>query len=149
MRPLLHLTISTPASVLADVEDVVALRAEDASGSFGVLPGHADLLTVLTASVLSWRRAAGEQGFCAVRGGIFRVADGRAVSVATREGVPGTDLATLQHEVLAELAAKADADRRARVEHLRLQTRAVRQLLRYLRPDAGRPREIFGDGDET
>jgi F-type H+-transporting ATPase subunit epsilon len=50
----LHLIIATPAKVLADVEDIRSLRAEDDSGAFGVLPGHADLLTVLPPSVVRW-----------------------------------------------------------------------------------------------
>ena len=52
----LRLTIATPAALLVDVDNVRSLRAEDMSGSFGVLPGHADLLTVLPASVLRWTR---------------------------------------------------------------------------------------------
>ena len=48
----LHLTIATPAKLLVDIEDVRSVRAEDASGSFGILAGHADLLTVLSLSVV-------------------------------------------------------------------------------------------------
>jgi F-type H+-transporting ATPase subunit epsilon len=32
------------------------LRAEDASGSFGILPGHAPFLTALAISIVSWRK---------------------------------------------------------------------------------------------
>jgi F-type H+-transporting ATPase subunit epsilon len=39
-----------------DDPDVVAVRAEDESGSFGILSGHADFLTALTVSVVAWRR---------------------------------------------------------------------------------------------
>jgi len=38
----LHLLISTPVAVLVDADDVVAVRAEDESGSFGIRPGHAE-----------------------------------------------------------------------------------------------------------
>ena len=44
---------------------VVGLRAEDDSGSFGILAGHADLITVLTMSVVSWRQEDGGQGWWA------------------------------------------------------------------------------------
>ncbi len=47
---------STPAAILIDADDVRSLRAEDESGAFGVLPGHADLLTVLPPSVVRWTR---------------------------------------------------------------------------------------------
>ena len=55
----LHLIIATPAKLLIDVEDVRSLRAEDDSGGFGVLPGHADLLTVLPPSVVRWTAEGG------------------------------------------------------------------------------------------
>ena len=38
MSTALHLTITTPAVILVDSDDVASVRAEDASGSFGILP---------------------------------------------------------------------------------------------------------------
>jgi len=72
MSPTLRLTLSTPASILVDAEAIVSLRAEDESGSFGILPGHADFLTVLTPSVLRWRDAENVERFCAVEEGVLR-----------------------------------------------------------------------------
>ncbi len=69
------------------------------------------------------------------------VTGGREVAIACRQGALGSDLAGLETEVQALRAADTDADRRARVEHMRLHAHAVRQLMRYLRPD--RP---AGDG---
>ena len=43
----MRLRIVTPLSVVIDEEGVLALRAEDATGSFGILPHHADFLTSL------------------------------------------------------------------------------------------------------
>ena len=63
--------------MVADHDDVVSVRAEDASGSFGILPGHADLLTVLTPSVVAWRHADGRPGWCAVRRGVLTVRGGQ------------------------------------------------------------------------
>ena len=45
------------------MHDVVSVRAEDASGSFGILPGHADFLTSLAPSVVRWRRRDGRAAF--------------------------------------------------------------------------------------
>jgi F-type H+-transporting ATPase subunit beta len=67
----MRLRIVTPLSVVVD-EDVDSLRAEDASGSFGILPGHAPFLTALSISIVSWRKNDSE-GFCAVRGGVMTV----------------------------------------------------------------------------
>jgi F-type H+-transporting ATPase subunit epsilon len=137
MSGLLHLTIATPLRVLFDSAEVVALRAEDASGAFGILPGHAAFLTVLAPSVLRWHAADGVEQFCAVKEGVLRVSGGRDVSIACREGVigaSGTSLEALEAQVEAARAAQLDAVRRARVDETRLHAQAVRQLLRYLRP---------------
>ena len=146
MSALLHLTIATPARVLFDSTEVVALRAEDATGSFGILPGHAAFLTVLAPSVLRWHAADGIEQFCAVKEGVLRVSGGHELSIACREGVmgtSGTSLEILEAQVDAARAARLDAVRRARVDETRLHAQAVRQLLRYLRPSA-RPADGAG-----
>jgi len=136
MSETLHLTVTTPSQILVQSNDVVAVRAEDQSGSFGILPGHADLLTVLVPSVLRWRTADDAPHFCAVRGGVFTVASGCDVAVACREGVVGDSLDELEAKVRAVRAQELEADRKARVEQIRLHALAVRQLVRYLRPNA-------------
>ncbi len=72
----LTLTVTTPLRVAVNAHDVAAIRAEDASGGFGILPGHADLLTVLAPSVLRWRGRDGIAHYCALRGGVLRVTGG-------------------------------------------------------------------------
>jgi len=136
MNGTLHLTVTTPAQVLAESDNVVAVRVEDPSGSFGVVPGHADLLTVLVPSVVRWRTVDGAARFCAVRGGVFTVSAGRNVAVACREGVVADSLDDLEANVRAVRARQREADRKALVEQTRLHTLAVRQLVRYLRPNA-------------
>ncbi|MFP3182428.1 MAG: F0F1 ATP synthase subunit epsilon [Paraburkholderia sp.] len=136
MSQPLHLTIATPAAVLVDSTEVVALRAEDETGSFGILPGHADFLTVLVPCVIRWHGAGQAPHFCAVEGGVLRVADGHSVTIACRDGIRGDTLVALQAGIEAARAKRLDAARRARVEQTRLHAQAVRQLLRYLRPGA-------------
>ena len=134
----LQLIIATPAKLLAEVDDVRSLRAEDDSGAFGVLPGHADLLTVLPPSVVRWTKGDGATRYCALSGGVLRVAGGKRVAIACRRGAVGDDLPALKVEIEALRSAELDADRRARVEQTRLHARALRQLMRYLKP-GGRP----------
>jgi F-type H+-transporting ATPase subunit epsilon len=129
----LHLTITSLGAILVDARDVTSLRAEDASGSFGVLLGHADFLTTLEIGVVSWRTPAGE-AHCAVRGGVLTVEDGRTVAIATREAVVDPDLEHLESTVLREFHARDEAERAARVESTRMELRAVREILHYLRP---------------
>jgi F-type H+-transporting ATPase subunit epsilon len=139
----LHLIIATPAKVLADVENVRSLRAEDDSGAFSVLPGHADLLTVLPPSVIRWTGQDGPTRYCAVGGGVLRVAGGKLVAVACRRGVVADDLSALQGEIGTLRSTELEADRRARVAQTMLHARALRQFMRYLRA-GGQP---LGDGD--
>ncbi len=142
MSGTLCLTIATPAAILVDVDDVVSVRAEDASGSFGVLPGHADLLTVLPASVVRWTRKDRSTRYCALSGGVMTISAGDRVAIACRRGTLGDDLDKLEADVAAQRAAELDANRRAKVEQTRLHARALRQLMRYLRGDG----HGLGDG---
>ena len=135
MSATLRLIIATPTVVLFDGDQVVALRAEDESGSFGILPGHADFLTVLTPSALRWRNVDGVERFCVVSEGVLRVAAGREITIACREAVPGDSLQTLWTQVQTARAQQRDAVQRARVSQTQLHARAVRQLVRYLHPD--------------
>ena len=130
MSGALSLTVTTPLAVEVDERDVVSVRAEDASGGVGVLPGHADLLTVLGNSVLRWRPAGGAWRYCAVRHGVLRVIDGDRVEVACREAARGDDLAALEAFVRSRAADATDAARRARGEQIRLHASVIRRLTR-------------------
>ena len=108
---VMRLLITTPMAVVIDDPDVVAVRAEDDSGSFGILRGHADFLTALTVSVVSWHRADARQRFCAVRRGVLSVTGGNEVAIATRQAMPGDDLDHLEQVILAEFREAAEAER--------------------------------------
>ncbi len=129
----MRLLISDPTRVVVDT-DVVSVRAEDDSGCFGILPGHADLLTVLIPSVVAWRGTDGGMRWCAVCRGVLTVRGGDQVAIATRQAQAGDNLDTLEHEVLAQYRADADADRVARVAGTKLHMQAIRQIVRALRP---------------
>jgi F-type H+-transporting ATPase subunit epsilon len=131
----MRLLITTPTTVVVDESDVDAVRAEDETGSFGILAGHADFLTALTVSVVSWRRADGTQRYCAVRLGVLSVSNGNTVAVATREAVAGDNLDHLECVVLAGFRDSIEAERAARTASLQLQMNAIRQIVRYLRPE--------------
>jgi F-type H+-transporting ATPase subunit epsilon len=129
-----RLRIVTPLSVIVDEEGVLSLRAGDASGSFGVLPGHADFLTSLAVSVVSWRSADGRRHFCAVRGGVLTIDNGREIAIATPEAMAGEDLEMLDRDVLARFREESEAEKSERVDVTRLHLAAIRQIMRHLRP---------------
>lgn len=133
----MKLVVTTPLAIVVEVEDIRHLRAEDESGSFGIRPGHADFLTALAVSVLTWRDRAGGEHHVAVRGGVLEVQGGRTVAIASREAVAGDDLQWLEKEVLAGFHRRLDEERTARIDSHRLYLNAIRQIYRYLRPEAG------------
>ncbi|HVB69511.1 MAG TPA: F0F1 ATP synthase subunit epsilon [Acetobacteraceae bacterium] len=131
----MKLLITEPTRLVAEHPDVVSLRAEDESGGFGILDGHADFLTVLTPSVLAWRHADGRRGYCAVRQGVLSVRGGREVAVATRQAQLGADLEALERAVIARFRAEDEAERAARVAATKLHTQAIRRIIAALYPD--------------
>ena len=132
----MRLLVTTPLSVVVDVAEVRHVRAEDETGAFGILPGHADFVTVLSVTVITWRNHADEEHYVAVRGGVLIVRGGDLVEVATREAVGEDTLRRLGHAVLARFRDEARAEAESRVSTARLHLAAIRQLQRYL--DAGR-----------
>jgi F-type H+-transporting ATPase subunit epsilon len=132
----MRLVISTPTAVVVDVPDATAIRAEDDSGSFGILEGHANFLTVLSISILHWGQADGIERCCAMRHGVFSVTFGHDVRIATREAVMGTGPEQLETAVLARFREATREEQTARAENLRLQIAAIRRLIGQLRPDA-------------
>ena len=133
----MKLRITTPLAILVEEDGIIGLRAEDGSGGFGILPGHADFLTGLAISVVGWKSADGAQHYAAVRHGVLSVAAaGSEIAIATREAVLGDDLATLDETVLARFRADIETERSEHVESTRLQLNAIRQIMRHLRSDA-------------
>lgn len=132
----MRLLITEPMRVVVDDTDVVSVSAEDASGSFGILAGHADLVTALTPSVVTWRRVDGQHCWCAVRRGVLSVNAGRRVAIATRQAECGDDPALLEQVVRARLQATRDSERQSRVATTKLHAATIREIIRALRPDA-------------
>ena len=130
----MRLRITTPLAVVVDADAVQIVSAEDASGSFGVQPRHADFLTSLAVGVVSWKDGAGARHYCAVHGGVFTVTGGQDVAITTREAIPGDDLATLDRAILDRFEADAATERSDRVDSTKLQLRAIREIVRHLRP---------------
>lgn len=133
----MRLHVRTPFATVLHTDEAVHVRAEDASGAFGVLRGHTDFLTVLGVSVLTWRDGRASEHYVALRGGVLSVRDGETVTVTTAEAVVGEDLHRLEAEVLARFQRQADEERAAHTQAQRLHLAAIRQIMRLLRPEPG------------
>lgn len=127
----------TPFATVLHSDEAVHIRAEDASGAFGILRGHADFLTVLSVSVLTWRDRHACEHYVALRGGVLSVRDGNRVTVTTGEAVVGEDLHRLEAEVLTRFHHQVDEERAAHTDAQRLHLAAIRQIMRLLRPEPG------------
>lgn len=130
----MKLTVTTPLAIVVEADEVAHLRAEDDTGAFGILPGHADFLTVLAIGVISWRSREGIEHHVAVRGGMLEVCDGQAIIVATREAVASDDLERLETKVLAHYRRGIEAERIARTDAQRLYLAAIRRIYQLVRP---------------
>lgn len=94
---MIHLTVVTPERTLVDrqVDEVVLPGAE---GSFGVLPGHAPLLSALSIGEITYREA-GESHSLAVAWGFVEVLSDRVSVLA--------DIAERAEEIDVERARRA------------------------------------------
>jgi F-type H+-transporting ATPase subunit epsilon len=106
---------------------VVALQAADASGRFGIWPGHENFLTVLVPCVLRSRTEDGLESFAAVDGGVLLLEDGR-ISIATRDAVVAERLEDVADRAAAMLLARKDREQAARTGFVELQTSLLREL---------------------
>lgn len=135
----MNLTVTTPLAIIAKADKVMHVRAEDDTGAFGILRGHADFLTALAISVVSWRDEDGAEHHIAVRGGMLAVSGGDTITVATREAVADDDLHHLETEVLAGFLRRNEEEVTARTDAQRLYLAAIRQIYRSLRPNRSSP----------
>lgn len=135
----MRLTVTTPLAIVVEDGDVAHLRAEDPTGAFGILPGHADFLTALAVSVASWRNSHGVEHHVALRGGMLEVRGGDSIAIAAPEAVPGDDLQRLESEVLAGFRRRLAEEQAARSDAQRLYLAAIRRIVRLLRADGAPP----------
>lgn len=82
--------------------------AADASGSFGLLAGHAPLVAVLRYGLARFEDAGGSWHYLALPGGVLRFA-GNRLSLATVRYFLGAERASLCEALAAEMA-RADSD---------------------------------------
>ncbi len=135
----MKLSVRTPLAIVVEADEVAHLRAEDETGAFGILPGHADFLTVLDASVMTWRDRRRVEHHIAVRGGMLEVRGGETIVVAAREAVQSDDLQHLETEVLGAFRRALEEDQAARTDAQRLYLAAIRQICCFLRSEQAPP----------
>lgn len=129
----MNLMVTTPTAIVAEVDGIRHIRAEDRTGAFGIAPGHADFVTLLAVSVVSWRAERGEEGFVLVRGGVLTVQGGEHVEIAARDAYREEDLAELGDRAIQELEKSDESENVSRTGDTRLHLATMRQIERVLR----------------
>ena len=133
----MKLQVITPLEIAVDAGDVVSVRAEDSTGAFGIFPHHADFVTNLAVSVITWFDDGGAEHRIAVRGGVLRVEHGDSVQIATRQAIGGDTLEALGAAVLDKLREDAEAESGARMSTTHMYVGLVREIERYLEAGHG------------
>ena len=128
----MRLQLTDPTRVLVD-RDVTYVQAEDASGRFGILPGHEPFLTTLAPSILIYRFKDGgreEESYVAVRNGVLRVT-GEGVQAAVRDAHLSGDLAGLRDEIRKNREAHTSRAYTSARSMYQMQIAAWRRLMEF------------------
>ena len=107
MADSIHLQIATPERQVVDVSvDEVELPGRD--GYLGILPGHAPLLSVLGAGVVTFAAGGRKQFLAVADGGFIEILDNQ-VRVLAESAVPAAEIdATKAREELTEARAAVE-----------------------------------------
>ena len=106
---------------------IQGLQAGDASGRFGLLPGHEPFVTVLEPGLVSFRDDQGCERFAAVDGGVLVLKDNQ-VSIACREAVVADRLEDVAGRAAAMIEERRLNEQTARADFAELQSTLLRQL---------------------
>ena len=129
---LLHLQSATQYE---RVEGVSRFVGEDRSGKFGILPGHARMMTALTFGLARFR--IGEEGwrYLALPGGLLYFVDNQ-LHLNTRRYLSDTDYRRISAALEAQLRSEEEALRGVRESLHRLEAEMFKRLERMERGEA-------------
>jgi F-type H+-transporting ATPase subunit epsilon len=128
----LELQILVPDALVLNTR-VSEVQAADATGRFGLRPGHERFVTFLVPSLLVYTDEEGRERYAAVDGGVLLL-EGDRVSVVTREAVLADRLEDVAKQAAVILDARRRQEQHAQVEFDELQIALVKQLARMGKP---------------
>lgn len=125
-----HFTLELHDSQRSErIERVTAFVGEDASGSFGLLAGHARFLTVLVFGLARFRTGGDAWRYLALPGAVLYF-EGNTLYLSTRRYLVGDDYAVISNQLEARLLAEE--------QQLRTTKEALRQMEEALLHDLWR-----------
>lgn len=123
----MKLRVFTPTEVVLE-DEVAHVTVEDPTGSLGIRPGHAPLVTPLVQGILIARGGDGRERYLALDGGVALV-NRDVVEVVSRRAVESDDLAHLEDTVLGEFQKRAEQERSSFVAFEKMRLSFMRRLL--------------------
>jgi F-type H+-transporting ATPase subunit epsilon len=124
------------ASQYERFDDAVSFVGEDASGSFGVLAGHARFMTVLTFGLARVRRAGAGWEYLAVPGGLLYFV-GNELYLSARRYLRDADYTRISAALREQLRAEETELREVKQSLDRLEEAMLTRLWRLQRERAG------------
>lgn len=114
------------------VEQVASFVGADASGAFGLMPGHERLVTVLEPGLCRYRLAEGPWQYLATSGGVLDFSD-NCLKIAVRHFVAGADYQQVAADISAILEAEKETLHSLKHSIIRLEQELVRQIWGFQR----------------
>jgi F-type H+-transporting ATPase subunit epsilon len=121
---LLHLQSATQYE---QIENVVSFVGEDDSGSFGILAGHARMMTLLSFGLARFRIINQNWEFLALTGALAYFVNGQ-LYLSTRRYLRGDDYEHLNTALRDELLAEEEALREMKKSVRRLEEEMLKRL---------------------
>jgi F-type H+-transporting ATPase subunit epsilon len=111
------------------IDGVTSFVGEDASGSFGILPGHARMMTVLVFGLARFRTAADDWHYLALPGALLYFSD-NALSLGTRRFLLDDDYGRISAALHEQLLAEERALHEIRNSLQRMEEQLLKRLWR-------------------
>jgi F-type H+-transporting ATPase subunit epsilon len=113
----------------ARIDNVISFIGEDASGSFGILPGHTRMMTLLVFGLARFHVFNQDWEFLALPGALAYFVDGQ-LCLSTRRYLRGKDYEHLAVALRDELLAEEEALREMKQNVRRLEEEMFKRLLK-------------------
>jgi F-type H+-transporting ATPase subunit epsilon len=114
------------------IDDVTSFVGEDDSGSFGILPGHARAMTLLSFGLARYRVGGGAWEYLALPGGLAYFVGGQ-LYLSTRRYLRGQDCDRLSAALRHEFRAEEEALREVKQSTRRLEEEMFKRLWKLSR----------------
>ena len=117
------------SSSVTRIENITSFVGEDASGSFGLLPGHARFMTCLEMGLARFRRLGEDWQYLAQPGAMLYFKD-NVLNICTRRYFLDTDYDRITDTLTRQLLAEEESLREVKKSLAQLEQEILRRLWR-------------------